>query len=401
MQGGSTWMDRNRVDRRFGNEPVAEGGCAPARGTRRHVPVEQGVGVHGPRAGMDFFNEFPVTLSDLTMSSSPSLQDLGEFGLVARLKELLPADTGANLVVGIGDDAAALRLPGGLVQVITTDLLTADVHFLADRTPPESLGYKAIAVSVSDILAMNALPGLATVAVALPASTAVDEVEAIYGGIARAARDFDVRIAGGDTTAAHALTLSVTVLGLVKEKDLVLRSGAREGDVIAVTCDLGAAYAGLQVLLRNAPPERFPGVLQRLEWPSPPIDVVRDWAEREIRPSALIDISDGPVAETIHLCRQSRCGARLRMRDLPIAPETRAVADYLGDDPVEYALYGGDEYGLLFAIAEEEYRRMDPSRFHVIGCMTAEDSGIVLEADGGDVSVDADRCFSHFAAEGA
>ena len=334
------------------------------------------------------------------MSSSTALQDLGEFGLIARLQWLLPTDTGANLVVGIGDDAAAMRLPGGLVQVITTDLLSADVHFLADRTSPESLGYKAIAVSVSDILAMNALPGMATVAVALPAGTAVEEVEAIYRGIARAARDFDVRIAGGDTTAARALTLSVTMLGLAREKDLVLRSGAREGDLIAVTCDLGAAYAGLQVLLRGAPPERFPGVLRRLEWQSPPITVVRDWAERELRPGALIDISDGPVAETIHLCRQSRCGARLRVRDLPIATETRAVADFFGDDPVEYALYGGDEYGLLFAIGEEEFRRMDPSRYHVIGRMTTQDRGIVLETDGGEVPVDAKRCFSHFAQEG-
>ena len=333
------------------------------------------------------------------MSSSKSLQDLGEFGLIARLERLLPSDAGADLLAGIGDDAAAMRLPGGLVQVITTDLLFEDVHFLADRTSPESLGYKAIAVSVSDVLAMNALPSLATVAVALPAGTAVGEVESIYRGIARAAHDFDVRIAGGDTTAARALTLSVTMLGLVREKDLVLRSGAREGDLIAATCDLGAAYAGLQILLQGGPRERFPGVMQRLEWPSPPIAVIRQWAEGGIRPNALIDISDGPVAETIHLCRQSRCGARLRMRDLPIAPETRAVADFLGDDPVEYALYGGDEYGLLFSIAEEEFRRLDRSRFHVIGRMTTEDRGIVLEADGEDVVVDPARCFSHFAAE--
>lgn len=334
------------------------------------------------------------------MSSSTSLKDLGEFGLIARLEELLPADAGANLIVGIGDDAAAMRLPGGMVQVITTDLLSEDVHFLAARTSPESLGYKAIAVSVSDILAMNALPSLATVAMALPAGTAVEDAEAVYRGIARAAHDFDVRIAGGDTTAARALTLSVTMLGLVPEKNLALRSGAREGDLIVVTCDLGAAYAGLQVLLQGAPPEQFPGVQQRLAWPSPPIAVVRDWARRGVRPGALIDISDGPVAETIHLCRQSKCGARLRVRDLPIAPETRAVADYFGDDPVEYALYGGDEYGLLFAITEEEFRRMDQSRFHVIGLMTSESSGVVLEADGGEEPADAERCFSHFAADG-
>ncbi len=332
------------------------------------------------------------------MSSPKPLNDLGEFGLIARLEKLLPADAGEMPVVGIGDDAAAFRLPGGLVQVITTDLLSEGVHFLAGKTSPESLGYKAIAVSVSDVLAMNALPSVATVAMALPAGTAVEYVEAIYRGIARAARDFEVRIAGGDTTAARALTLSVTMLGLVPEKDLVVRSGAREGDLIAVTCDLGAAFAGLQVLLRDAPREQFPGALKRLEWPSPPIAVVRDWARRGVRPSALIDISDGPVAETIHLCRQSKCGARLRVRDLPIAPETRAAAEYLGDEPVEYALYGGDEYSLLFAVAEEEFRRMDSSRYHVIGRMTPEDSGIVLETEGGDMAVRAERCFSHFVA---
>ena len=310
---------------------------------------------------------------------------------------MLPGTMAQEMVVGMGDDAAVYRVPEDRVQVVTTDLLTEDVHFLAGRTTHESLGFKAIAVNASDVLAMNALPLRATVALALPEGFTVEDVEALYRGIRQAAADYGIDIVGGDTTASKVLTLAVTMIGEARETDIVCRSGAREGDILAVTCDLGAAYAGLQVLLRGEPSASFPYVTTRLEWPRPPIDVVRDWARRHVLPSALIDISDGPVAEIGHICRQSGCGARIVLKDIPIAPETRAVAGHFGDDPAMYALYGGDEYGLLFAVSEEDYGRMDQSRIHVIGRVTAESDGMVLETEQGDVPVASSRCFSHFA----
>ncbi len=325
---------------------------------------------------------------------SVSLSSLGEFGLIERLADVLPGAVPDEMRIGIGDDAAAYQAEG--VHVISTDLLADGTHFLRAKTPSEAVGYKSVAVSVSDILAMNALPFLATIAIALPNDASVEEIESIYRGVSLAASDYGVWIAGGDTTASRTLTISVTMVGRKQASGLVQRSGARPEDLIVVTCALGTAYAGLQVLLQNLENE-FPAAVQHLAWPKPPISLVRDWSRCRVHPSAMIDMSDGPLADLAHLCRQSDCGACIDIARVPISTVTREVAARLGEKAIDYALYGGDEYGLLFTVSESEFQRMDQDSLNVIGCMKEPGNGITLSVEGQQVQADMARCFAHFA----
>ncbi len=340
------------------------------------------------------------------------IREVGEFGLIDRLQAILGEPADPDLIMGIGDDAAVYRLPDQeTVHVITSDALLEGVHFDRLMTPMEHLGYKAIAVNVSDVVAMNAEPRYATITLGLPSKISVEMAEAFYRGIRRACEAYGLTLVGGDTTAAHALCISITVIGEARLDEIIFRRGARPGDLLCVTGDLGAAYAGLKILLEerkalkeeglNYKPdlEPFRYVIQRQLLPQARLDVIRDWRQRGVRPRALIDISDGLASEVHHLCRHSGCGALVHAAAIPVALETRDVADRFAEDVDTYALFGGEDYELLFALPPDQLERLDPLSFNVIGEFLPAEHGVQVQTPEGAVIPLDPAGYQHFRQE--
>ncbi|MEX0747594.1 MAG: thiamine-phosphate kinase [Rhodothermales bacterium] len=323
-----------------------------------------------------------------------AIKEVGEFGLIDRLSAILGKSSDPDVVAGIADDAAVYRIDDDRVEVVTTDMLIEGVHFDRLVMPMEYLGAKSIAVNVSDVAAMNALPRIATVCLGLPETVSVEQVEGMYRGMRRACEAYGLSVVGGDTSSSHQLTIAVSVIGDTRPADVVFRRGARPGDLLCVTGDLGGAYAGLKILLeqRKALQEQgddyqpdlgaYQYVIQRQLVPRARLDIVRDWHQRGIRPNALIDISDGLASEIHHICKQSGCGAELNVAAVPVAMETRQVADELEEDVDVYALFGGEDYELLFAVSEEDIKKYDDESFNVIGQFTDDASVVVRMPDG-------------------
>ena len=339
-----------------------------------------------------------------------SLSDLGEFGLIDRLATSLgPAASHPALVQGIGDDAAVVRITDERALVVTTDPLVEGVHFDRAMTPMERLGFKAVSVNVSDIAAMNARPTVVTVALVLPPSMAVEDVDALYAGIRRACERYGCALAGGDTTQGHALTLSVTALGEARTSDLVYRRGARIGDLVCITGDVGAAFAGLRTLLDardrlREDPAFVPDfadrqyVVARQLAPTARLDAVDAFERAGVRPSAMMDVSDGVASEVHHIARQSGVGIRLYEAALPIDPETRDVASALEADAPVFALFGGEDYELLFTMSEDDLERLPKEGlFRAIGRVVPQGEGIVVQTAEGDEIPLAAAGFTHFA----
>ncbi|MFN3595972.1 MAG: thiamine-phosphate kinase [Rubricoccaceae bacterium] len=370
------------------------------------------------------------------------IADVGEFGLIDRLADVLDARSGPppeTLVEGIGDDAAVYRVGDGpdgrpRVHVVTTDALVEGVHFDRTFTPLRYLGWKAIAVNVSDVAAMNAAPRYATVALGLPSNVSAEQTEALYAGMADACARYGLALVGGDTTASPRLVLSVTVIGEAAEDEVVYRRGAQPGELLCVTGDLGAAAAGLQVLLsgktaalgterdgarREPPPgdgadgRAGPGaaghgaaapidlsdyayVVERQLYPQARLDRVRAWREAGVRPTALIDVSDGLASEVHHLCTASAVGAVVEAGLLPLHVQTMRAAERFGAAPEAYALYGGEDYELLFTLPETDAARLDPATFAVVGQIVEPEAGVLLRSPEGDTQVLRARGFRHF-----
>ncbi|NNF58644.1 MAG: thiamine-phosphate kinase [Rhodothermaceae bacterium] len=343
------------------------------------------------------------------------INQIGEFGLIDRLRDVLAAasDTPEALIQGIGDDAAVYRVGDGRVHVVTTDALVEGVHFDRTFTPMRYLGWKAVATNVSDVVAMNAQPRYATVALALPNSVSVEQAEALYGGMAEACQRYGLSVVGGDVTAAARLTLSVTVIGEAEESAVVYRRGAQVGDLLCVTGDLGSAAAGLKVLLAGkqgfeaggdgeseaaAQPNLtdFAYAVERQLYPQARLDRIRHWAEVGVRPRALIDISDGLASEVHHLANASGHGAVIEAGLLPIHVQTFKAAERFEEAPLSLALYGGEDYELLFAIPESEKDKMDANTFAVVGQVVEADAGVTLRMPEGEVIPLEARGFDHF-----
>lgn len=322
----------------------------------------------------------------MSASFTPIAQ-VGEFGLIDRLTDTLGTIKPDDLIVGIGDDAAVYRVGNG-VQVVTTDALVEGVHFDRTFAPMEHIGYKALTVNVSDIIAMNAKPRFATIALGLPNNVSVEQAELLYAGIRRAANQYGVVVVGGDVTAAERLFLSITVIGEAEESDVIYRKGARPGDFICVTGDLGSAAAGLKVLLaekevfqkKEAQPDlslwRY--VVERQLAPKARQDRLQLWRENDFRPSSLIDISDGLASEVHHLCRASGTGANLDAAFLPMHVETIRAAERFGDQPFTYALFGGEDYELVFTAPEAELSKLPDDSFAVVGQMNTFENDVTL-----------------------
>lgn len=350
------------------------------------------------------------------------ISEIGEFGLIHRLHQIVQP-TEAKLPAlrkGIGDDCAVIALPNGKCQVISTDLLLEHIHFDLLTTPMEHLGAKAISVNVSDICAMNAQPLYATVSVALSEKISVEMMESLYKGMKEVAEQYGIAIVGGDTSASTAgLVISVTIVGEADADKLTYRSGARVGDWICVTGDLGRSYAGLKVLMRERQlmleyfaenpdadresykpdMEEYQTVIKKHLLPSARLDIVRFFAQHHIVPTAMIDISDGLGSELKHICQQSGTGALIEESKLPILSEVREVASEFEDDALVYALFGGEDYELCFTVRPEDFPKIERNRdIHLIGQIQPKEFGVKLrDIYGYEEDLSQYSGFDHFA----
>ena len=323
------------------------------------------------------------------MSNLTPISELGEFGLIKRIKENIVLQH-PSTIKGIGDDAAVIE-PEEKQLVITSDMLLEGVHFDLTFSPLKHLGYKAVAVNVSDIAAMNARPKQITVNIAIGARYTVEAIDELYEGIRLACENYKVDLVGGDTTSSRSgLVISITAIGEVAKGEAVLRSGAQVNDLICVTGDLGAAYMGLQLLEREkqaflADPEMQPElegkqyVVGRQLRPEARMDVIYDLKELGIKPTAMIDVSDGLASELMHICSQSGVGATIYKDNLPADNQTLETAMEFNMDPITCMLNGGEDYELLFTIPLADYEKIkNHPDVSIIGTITEAADGVNL-----------------------
>jgi len=318
-----------------------------------------------------------------------SLADLGEFGLIKHITKYFTIEN-ASTVTGIGDDAAVLDA-SKKQTLVTTDLLIEGVHFDLSYMPLKHLGYKAVMVNLSDVYAMNGTAEQITVSIAVSNRFPIEAIEELYSGIQLACETYKVDLVGGDTTSStKGILISVTAIGKVEKEDIVLRSGAKETDLIVVSGDLGAAYLGLQVLERekqvfNVDPNNQPDLdsytylIERQLKPEARRDVAGFLKELAIKPTAMIDISDGLSSEIMHICSQSKVGCKIYEEKLPLDPQVISACEEFNLDSTMVALSGGEDYELLFTvpIADFEAIKGNPN-FSIIGHITAENQGLNL-----------------------
>jgi len=317
------------------------------------------------------------------------ISKLGEFGLI----DLITKDVkqyNETTFKGIGDDAAVIKI-GDICQLVSTDLLVEGVHFDLSYAPLKHLGYKAVAVNLSDICAMNAIPTQITVSLAMSNRFPIEAVEELYEGIRLACDYYKVDLIGGDTTSSTSgLMISVTALGTAKEQDIVYRSGAKEKDLIVVSGDLGAAYLGLQILERekavfmedkNMQPDLHGSeyVLERQLKPEARKDIVEMFKEMDLVPTSMIDISDGLSSELLHLAKASDLGLQIYEEKIPCDPTVMSIAEEFKLNGVTCALNGGEDYELLFTVAQKDYEKIKANpNMTVIGYMVDKASGANL-----------------------
>ncbi|GHA35923.1 thiamine-monophosphate kinase [Salinimicrobium marinum] len=318
-----------------------------------------------------------------------SLSELGEFGLIDHLTQHFKI-IHSTTIKGIGDDAAVIDFKEEKA-VVTTDLLVEGVHFDLAYMPLKHLGYKSVMVNLSDVYAMNAKPKQITVSIAVSSRFPLEALEELYSGIELAAKLYKIDVVGGDTTSSTSgLLISITALGGANEQDIVYRSGAKPNDLLVVTGDLGAAYMGLQVLEREnevfkvnprSQPdlEPYSYLVERQLKPEARQDIPPLLKALELKPTSMIDISDGLSSEIIHLCKSSKVGANLFEEKIPLDPAVISVCEEFEIDSTTIALSGGEDYELLFTIDQGDYEKIKGNpNFTVIGHMTEENEGMHL-----------------------
>lgn len=324
------------------------------------------------------------------------INELGEFGLIQHLTQAVEL-TQSSTIKGIGDDAAVLDF-SNKKTLISTDLLLEGIHFDLRYVPLKHLGYKAVQVNLSDIYAMNGIASQITFSIGLSSKFPLEAVEEIYEGALIACKKFGVDLIGGDTSAsAQGLVLSITSIGYADEDKVAYRSGAKEGDLLCVSGDLGGAYVGLQLLERekniflenpNIQPdlEGKDYIVERQLKPEARKDVVELLAHLGIKPNAMIDISDGLASEILHLCKASNVGCKLYEEKIPIDPMTYETARDFGLDPTVCALSGGEDYELLFAVPQSDYDKIKGQLdISVIGYITEINAGTEMISKSGHV----------------
>jgi thiamine-monophosphate kinase len=313
--------------------------------------------------------------------------ELGEFGLINRIAKSATLKNESSLK-GIGDDAAVIDIGNGEVQLVSTDMLIEGVHFDLTYLPLKYLGYKAVAVNVSDICAMNGKAEQITVSIAISNRFPVEAIDELYEGIETACSKYKVDLVGGDTTSSlSGLIISITAIGTAKKENVVYRHGANEHDLLVVTGDLGGAYMGLQILEREKQifkenPTIQPDldghdyILQRQMRPEARVDVIDFLRELEVLPTSMIDISDGLASEILHLCNESAKGCHVYDEKIPIDAQTSMVALDFELDPSTCALNGGEDYELLFTIKQSDYEKIKGNpHMTIIGHITDQSDG--------------------------
>lgn len=335
------------------------------------------------------------------------IASLGEFGLIQHLTKNNKTRH-ASTRKSIGDDAAVIDYQG-LMTVVSTDMLVEGIHFDLAYMPLKHLGYKSVVVNVSDIYAMNAQPRQITVSLALSNRFSVEAVEDLYKGIFLACEQYGVDLVGGDTTASpRGLVISITALGEGQREKLCYRSGAKVGDLICITGDLGAAYLGLQLLEREKRiwlehPDTQPNfdahtyLVERQLKPEARRDMIALFAKNNLVPTAMIDISDGLASELHHICQASGVGAFLEESGVPIHPEAQLQALTFQLDPITCALSGGEDYELLFTIDPSDLEKVKylPD-VYIAGEIVKREDGIKLHTRGGNIHPITAQGWQHF-----
>ena len=337
------------------------------------------------------------------------LDELGEFGLIDRISANFE-NRQPSTIEGIGDDAAIIS-SGDDYIVISTDILTEGIHFDLSYFPVKHLGYKAVAVNISDIAAMNAIPSQITISIAVSNRFSLQAIDDFYEGVKAACEHYNVDLVGGDTSSSAAgIFISITAVGTVTKDSVVRRKGAADKDIICVTGDLGGAYIGLQVLEREkqvfmANSEMQPKlddyeyVVGRQLKPEARMDIIHELKELNIVPTSMIDISDGLASELMHLSRNSGLGLRVFEEQLPIDNQTYETAVEFNLDPITCALNGGEDYELLFTISQKDHEKLKKhADIHFVGHMEKSDNGAGLVTKGGNwVQLEA-QGWNHFKA---
>ncbi|MGN7784101.1 thiamine-phosphate kinase [Niabella sp. 22666] len=328
------------------------------------------------------------------MSERTEISDLGEFGLIEHLTRNIELQNASSLL-GVGDDAAVID-HFGKQTVVTTDLLLEGVHFDLMYTPLKHLGYKSVIVNLSDVYAMNATPTQITISLGLSNRISLEALDEFYEGVYAACSHYGVDLVGGDTTTSQkGFVISVTAIGEVTPDQFVKRSTAQKGDLLCVSGDLGAAYIGLLFLEREK--KIFlesPGVQPDLEGetyvvgrllkPEARKDIIDFFADQEILPTAMMDVSDGLSSEILHICKQSNLGCVLYEDKIPVAEESRLAAFKFEIDPTSCALSGGEDYELLFTVSQSDYEKISANaNISIIGYMTEVGEGSTIITKGG------------------
>ena len=321
--------------------------------------------------------------------SKTSLADLGEFGLIEHLTQNFKIQQ-ESTIKGIGDDAAVLDFKEQKA-VISTDLLVEGIHFDLSYMPLKHLGYKAVMVNLSDIYAMNANATQVTVSIAMSNRFPLEAIEELYEGIYAAAKTYNVDVIGGDTTSStKGLLISITAIGQANEEDIVYRNGAKANDLLVVTGDIGAAYLGFQILEREkqvfqANPNNQPDLdmysylIERQLKPEARKDISGLLKELEVKPTSMIDISDGLSSEIIHLCKQSKIGCNLYEDKIPLDQQVISACEEFNMDSTTIALSGGEDYELLFTVSQDDFPKIKANpNFTIIGHMTDSSEGMNL-----------------------
>lgn len=328
------------------------------------------------------------------------ISELGQFGLIDHLTaDITP--TAATTLKGAGDDAAVIAADKDDATVVSTDTLLEGVDFDLTYFPLKHLGYKAVTVAISDILAMNARPEQLLVSLGVSSKMSVEALDDLYEGIRFACKEYGVDLVGGDTRASlTGLVIGVTAVGRARRDVITYRSGARFNDLICITGNLGAAYMGLQLLEREKrvlsdvknPEPQFGGyeyLLQRYLKPRARKDIIDLLAAEKIVPTSMIDITDGLASEVLQICKASKCGARIYLDRIPLAKQTSALAEEMHADPVVAALNGGEDYELMFTVplAMQE-QVMQLGVVDIVGHITRESTGAYLVTpDGSDIKL--------------
>lgn len=335
------------------------------------------------------------------------LEKLGEFGLIEKLTQKFELNNSSS-IHGVGDDCAIIEA-GDKVKLVSTDMLIEGVHFNLMYVPLKHLGFKAVASNISDICAMNGTAEQITVSIAVSNRFPLEALEELYDGIHIACETYKVDLVGGDTTSSiSGLMISITAIGVADKGDVVYRNGAKEYDLLVATGDLGGAYLGLQVLERekevyNANPNIQPDldghdyIIQRQLKPEARVDVVKYLSELNVKPTSMIDISDGLASEIMHICKQSKVGCHIYDEKIPIDAKTSMTALDFNLDPSICALNGGEDYELLFTVSQDDFDKIKGNpHMTVIGHMTNEKDGIYFIDKNGSAIELAAQGWNHF-----